>query len=81
VFLLMCTGFFLLGLYTIRNPEATAGFFRGAGSQMFGRKVADRVYSSGTVLWAAWPFVILTPFGAALAIYQIVHAIVTGVGG
>ncbi len=80
VFLLMCTGFFLVGFYTIRKPESTAKFFNGFGSQMYGKKIADRLYSSKNVLWAGWPFVIFTPFGAALAIYQIAHAIVTGSG-
>lgn len=80
VFLLMCTGFFLVGVYTIRKPESTARFFHGFGSQMYGKKISDRVYSSKNMLWAGWSFVIFTPFGAASAIYQIAHAIVTGAG-
>lgn len=80
VFLLMCVGFFLVGIFTIRKPERTAGFFHGFGSQMYGKKISDRVYTPRNILWGAWPFVIMTPCGAALAIYQIAHAIVTRTG-
>jgi len=80
VFLLMSVGFFLVGIYTIRKPGSTAKFFHGFGSQMYGKRISDRVYTSKNVLWFAWPCVIFTPFSAALAIYQITHAIVTGVG-
>jgi hypothetical protein len=81
VFLLFMAGFFAIGFITIRDPERTATFFRGPGTAMFGQKLADKTYTAKNSLWAAWPFVVLTPFGAALAIYQIVHAIVTGTGG
>ena len=80
VFLLMNTAFFLIGVHAIRKPESTARFFNGFGSQMYGKKIADRVYSSKNILWAGWPFVIFTPFGGAIARYQIAHAIVTGAG-
>ena len=78
--LLVCTVFFLLGVYTIRKPESTAGFFNKVGSQMCGKKIADRLYSSRNILWAGWAFAIFTLFTAAQATYQIVHAIVTGAG-
>jgi hypothetical protein len=48
------------------------------GSRMYGNKVADRVYAPGNLLYAAWPFVVLAPLGAAWAIYEIVHSLVTG---
>lgn len=81
VFLLFCAGFFAIGFYTIRDPERTASSFRSPGGAMFGQKLASKTYTAKNTLWAAWPFVIFTPFGAALAIYQIIHAIVTGTGG
>ena len=78
--LLMCAVFFLIGVYTIRKPESTARFFNGFGSQMFGKKISDRTYTSNNVLCVGWPFVIITPIGPATAIYQIAHEIVTGSG-
>lgn len=78
--LLFCIVFFLVGFFTIRNPGGTASFFHGFGSQMYGSKISDRLYTPKNLLWAAWPFAIITPLGSAFAIYQIAHAIVTGAG-
>ena len=81
VWTLFCVGFFVIGFQTIRDPERTATFFRGAGGAMFGQKLARKTYTANNSLFAAWPFVILAPLGVALGVYQIVHALITGTGG
>ena len=81
VWSLFCTVFFVIGFYTIRDPERIVSFFRNMGGSMFGQRLARKTYTANNVLWAAWPFVILAPLGIVLGFYQIVHAIVTGNGG
>jgi hypothetical protein len=80
VWTLFCVGFFAIGFYMIRDPERTAALFRGMGGALFGHKRANKTYTAKNMLWAAWPFVILTPPGVALGVYQIVRAVITGTG-
>jgi hypothetical protein len=59
----------------IRNSKKTAGFFNKVGSGMYGKKVADRLYTPNNLLWAAWGFVILTPIFVGVGVWVMVSSL------
>ena len=67
--------FFFIGLYTIRNSHKTARFFNKVGSGMYGKKVADRVYTPNNLLLAAWGFVIMAPIFIGVGVWAMVSSL------
>ena len=67
--------FFFIGFYTIRNSKKTADFFNKLGSGMYGKKVADRVYTPNNLLWGAWGFVIMAPIFIGVGVWGMVSSL------
>ena len=75
VWTLLAACFFVLGIYSIRNPTRVAKYFRGLGSQMFGPGVANRVYRESGVKAAAISYLIIGPVFVVIGIVMIVRTI------
>ena len=75
VWTLLAAGFFVLGIYSIRNPARVANYFRGLGSQLFGPAVANRVYRESGVIAGAIGFLIIGPVFVVIGIVEIVSTI------
>jgi|GEM_PF-5400894 len=75
----LAAGFFVLGIYFMRNTTKVAEFFRGAGSQMLGRRIANRVYRESGVKAAAIGYLILGPVFVVIGIIGIVRTIMDAI--
>ena len=75
VWTLGCLGFTLLGVFGLRHPERLASWFRRQGTDVFGKKLADRVYTARNQAWALIPFVIMGPIGVVIGVSTFVSHI------
>lgn len=61
IWTLMAAGFTLLGIYGLRHPDRLADFFTRPGRELFGKAVAEHVYTKENQRWALVSFVIIGP--------------------
>jgi hypothetical protein len=73
----MSIGFTLLGIYGLRHPDRLADFFRRRGTEIYGKKIADRVYTTSNQRWALIPFVIIGPIFVVIGVVNIVSRLFT----
>lgn len=76
VWTLAAAGCTALGVYGLRHPDRLADFFRSRGTNLFGKKVADRVYTTSNQRWALVPFAIVGPLFVVAGVVGIVSRIV-----
>lgn len=77
VLTVMAFAFTLLGIYGLRDPDRLADFLRRRGTEVWGKQIADRVYTTRNQRWALVGFVIVGPPFVVIGVANIVSRMFT----